>query len=242
MTLTRFEIADLLEARAADDETAAEAYELFGRSVFPFEGVFLDLDMGARRPLAEALRSPDGIDVARLCTWVPAFISALADLPTPLAHQVGSGLSTFILRHLGSVSAPVLIGAAPDLGRAETQLSDLVDWLATPARCGLFLSTPVLERIAREAGVPRGFGTRRRLLATMLQSGARYGEATSVIGALRAVVEDHRGRMAATPWRSGALRVATEPWAERLAETSVLLSEVELRLGAMGSADPRVGA
>jgi len=224
------QLADFLEARADDDQVAAEAYALFGRAVFPFEGVFCDDEVTARTPLAESLRSQD-LPLDELRAWVPAFCCSVRDFGSPLGDAVASGLERLLAGEAtSSVVYPPLTGQPPDLSDPSTSLSDLVDWLCTPARCGLFLSSPVLERIGRQAGVPRGFGSRRRLLMNLLKSAARYEQTEMVLSALAAVVERHRGLLSTAPWRTGALRAATEPWCERLAQTSILLQEVSHRL------------
>ncbi len=221
-----FEIADLLEARADDDELAAEAYELFGRSVFPFEGVFFDVEITAQGALSESLRA-EVLPVEELRRWVPAFCLAVRDMESALGDAVAAGLERLLPGPgYSSESNDPLPGTAPNLADLSTSIRDLVDWLCTPARSGLFISSAVLERIAREIGVPRGFGSRRRVMTQLLEGAARYGETNPALSALQAVVERHRGRLGGAPWRTGALRSATEPWSERLAETSLLLSEV----------------
>jgi len=224
------ELADLLEARADDDELATEAYELFGRSIFPFEGVFCDEEITARNPLSEALRA-EVLPIDELRRWVPAFCCAVRDMESPLGDSVAAGLERLLPGngHCSAVYEP-LPGRAPDLTDLSTSLRDLVDWLCTPARSGLFISSPVLEHIARQAGVPRGFGSRRRIMTQLLEAAARYDKTALVFSALQEVVECHRGRFGAAPWRTGVLRAATEPWCERLAETSVLLQDLSQRL------------
>lgn len=224
------EIADLLEARADDDELAAEAYELFGRSIFPFEGVFCDLEVTSRGPLSESLRA-DVLPVDELRRWVPAFCLAVRDMESPLGDAVAAGLERLLPGPgPGDESNDSLAGVAPNLRDLSTSIRDLVDWLCTPARSGLFISSAVLERIARDIAVPRGFGSRRRVMTQLLEGASRYGETNLALSALQEVVECHRGRLGSAPWRTGALRSATEPWSERLAETSLLLSEVAREL------------
>ena len=229
------QVANLLEARADDDELAVEAYELFGRSVFPFEGVFCDEGVTARGPLAESLRLAE-LPLDELSGWVPAFCCAVRDFGSPLGDAGAETLQGLLA---GADSAELvyqpLKGPVPELLEPATALSDLVDWLCTPARCGLFLSAAVLERIARERGVPRGFGSRRRLLTNLLESAARYRNTAEVISSLQAVVERHRGLLTDPSWQTASLQAATEPWLERLAQTSALLGEMQHRLAAAPS-------
>ncbi len=178
----------LLEARGvdpgSDDDLAAEAYEIFGRGVFPYAGVFLDDDGGARRPLAEQLEAP----TAETATWLPAFIRALRDLERPVASAVADALEAV---DTPPSPVPVVGPPPPDPAAPETDLRAIAHHLCSAARCGVFLSAPVIERIGREAGVPRGFGPRRRILEELLRAAGRYDRLDAVLGGLAAVVDRH---------------------------------------------------
>ena len=225
--LSPTELADLLEARASDDETAAQAYELFGRSVFPFEGVFCDEQVNSRAPLADALRR-EPIEIAPLLSWVPAFCCALHDLNSPLAENVARALEALLTQSPELQAEPAqLADSPPDLSNLSTSLGDLVDWLCSPTRCGLFLSSPILEQISRSYGVPRGFGPRRRLALNLLQSAAHYGKVDEVLDALSELFISHHSRLSQPPWMDGSPGLATEPWRARLQESSALLKEIQ---------------
>lgn len=204
-------LADLLEGRAADDAVAVEAYSLFGLGVPPFEGVFLDPDVTARRPLAEALRADELPE--SLGRWVPAFCAALRDLESPLGDAVADRLDELVPAAEQTVGDP----DAPVLDDAETDLRALVDHLVTPLRCGVFFSRPLLERVARDAGVPRGFGPRARILRQLLMGASRYEELPRVLLILEAVARRHAAAL------GGA-------WQARAEATSELLAGMVLRL------------
>ena len=130
----------------------------------------------------------------------------------------------------GGACGRALLGVPPNLEDPSTSTRDLVDWLCTPARSGLFISGTVLERIARDVGVPRGFGSRRRLLTLLLEGGARYRTVHLVLEAIQAVVERHRHFLGSDRWQQSTLVAAMLPWLERLNETSLLLNEVSGKL------------
>lgn len=220
--MTPHEIADLLEGRADTDETAADAYELFGRCVFPFEGVFLDESASARGPLSEALRADP--PPASLRTWVPAFACALLDLQDPLAVVVAGALRDVVLGLEPNEAPTSPTGESVDLGDPSVGLHAIVDYLATPARSGIFLSAGVVERIARSIGVPRGFGSRGRLLRELLLAASRYGRLDDAVGALADLVRDHAERMMAD-WPQQDVA----PWIARLVRTGTLLRELAAR-------------
>ena len=225
--LSPSELADLLEARASDDETAAQAYELFGRSVFPFEGVFCDEQVNSRGPLAETLRR-EPIEIEALLTWVPAFCCALRDLSSPLGDKVASSLEALLTQSPELQVEPAqLVDSPPDLSNLSTSLGDLVDWLCSPTRCGLFLSSPMLEQISRSYGVPRGFGPRRRLALNLLQSAAHYDKVGEVLDALLELFLSHHKRLSQPPWSDGSPGLATEPWRTRLHESAALIRQIQ---------------
>ena len=214
------DIADRLEGRADNDEVAAAAYELFGRSVFPFEGVFLDPQVTSQGPLADALRRPD--PPGSLWSWVPAFCAALADLDEPLGAEVDAGLRSFLSRISPTSETELFPESLPDLQDPHTDLRVLIDTLATPARSGLFLSAGVLERLGRTTGVPRGFGPRSRLLRQLLIGASRYEKVQDVLGGISVVIRAHRRRLAS--WGTNELRAeAVAPWQERLTGTLALV-------------------
>ena len=112
-------------------------------------------------------------------------------------------------------------GATPSLDEAD--LRDLVDYLGTPCRCGAFFSAGALERIGRDLGVPRGFGTRKRLLHQLLIQGSRLDRLPAVLDAFSALVDAHRRRLVGPPW---AGQPSAAVWGERLEATGALLGEM----------------
>jgi len=222
----------------ACDLVAAELYELFGRSVFPFEGVFLDLEVSAQGPLGEALRAP--VRPASLRRWLPAFCCSLRDLRRPLALALADVVEE-LLPEAGSLaeSSALLVGEAPDLEHPGTDLGELVSWLATPSRCGIFLSSGALERLARVVGVPRGFGPRRRLLRQLIESAARFGQLTAVLGGLGLLVRAHLDALSGPRYQSPAMVAATAPWRERLTTTERLLEVIAGRAAAVVTEEAR---
>ena len=221
MTLDR--VADLLEGRSDDDDEAAEAYELFGRSVFPYAGVFLSPDVTSEEPLSDVLRAGKARGA---WSWVPAFCVALREEGAALGDEVAGVLEAWLSAapdgDAGRVRAALeLGGAAPSLDDAD--LRDLVDYLGTPCRCGAFFSAAALERIGREVGVPRGFGTRKRLLHQLLIQGSRFDRLPAVLDAFSALVDAHRRRLVGPPW---AGQPSAAVWGERLEATGALLGEM----------------
>lgn len=219
--LTLAEVADLLEGRHPDDHVAAEAYDLFGRGVFPYTGAFLSPDVTSEEALADTLRR----GAARgAWAWVPAFCVAVRDEGSALGDAVADALEDWLAaeRDLDAGRARAALGedasAVPSLEDAD--LDELVGYLATPCRCGVFLSALALERIGREQDVPRGFGGRRRVLRQLLLQGSRYESLPGVLAGLSAVVARHEERFAGAPW---AGRESAAVWGARARATRQLL-------------------
>ncbi len=63
------------------------------------------------------------------------------------------------------VAEPVVKGL--DLDDPETRLRDIVQYLASPLRCGMFLSLHGMARVARSVDLPTGFGTRVKVLESL---------------------------------------------------------------------------
>jgi hypothetical protein len=191
------------------DAVAAEAYEVFGRGVFPFSGVFLDDDGGARGPLADTLRS--GTLPRELGDWLGAFKAALRDLHRPVASAVAEALPHIPALPVLPVSDPDLCAIPPALDDPKTDLRAMAEFLCQTNASGVFLSSPVIERIARAADVPRGFGDRRLILNELLRTSARYDRSAHVFEALAQVVQGHL-ETADRIWRPRL--EATDAWLE----------------------------
>jgi hypothetical protein len=114
-------------------------------------------------------------------------VRALKDLESPVGAAVADALEGL---RLPSGPTPDVV-PPPPLDAEKTDLRAIADHLCRPARCGLFLSAAVIERIGRRTGVPRGFGDRRRILGELLRTAGRYEQLPEVLGLLLDVVGDH---------------------------------------------------
>jgi len=226
--LTLAGVADLLEGRHPDDHVAAEAYDLFGRGVFPYTGAFLSPDVTSEEPLADTLRRGSARGA---WAWVPAFCVAVRDEDSALGDAVADALEDWLAgeRDLDAGRARAALGddasEVPSLDDAG--LKDLVGYLATPCRCGVFLSALALERIGRAHDVPRGFGGRQRVLQQLLLQGSRYESLPGVLDGLIAIVTRHEERFAEAPWTG---RESAGVWRARATQTKELLVGMRARI------------
>ncbi|HCP44912.1 MAG TPA: hypothetical protein DIU15_02635 [Deltaproteobacteria bacterium] len=183
--------------------------------------------MGADGALADSLRQsqlPLSVTV-----WVPAFCCAVRDLNRPLGNAVADGLDELLLG-LDGVVDPERIPSfsdaePPDLHAPDTDLECVVEWLSTPCHSGLFVSTAVIEQLARDFEVPRGFGNRRRVLRALLEGASRYGGLDKVLSLVSELAGRHRIRLETTYGSSPMLAQATGSWKDRLLATQDFLQE-----------------
>ena len=100
----------------------------------------------------------------------------------------------------------------------ETGLRQIADWLARPARSGALLAPAVLTGVARELELPRGFGSRSRLIENLLHAAVHHGRLPEVMTALDAEL------LAAE--RRYRVLVGGNAWADRLQDTRLQLVAV----------------
>jgi hypothetical protein len=168
---------------------------------------------------------------------VPAFCCALHDLESPLGTEVAAALESLLAEFPPSLPQVQIDPDAPDLDDPKTDLRALVGYLSAPARCGLFLSSAVLERIGRTVGVPRGFGPRARVLRELILGSARYERMHEVLGAIADVARTHQERLARPPWVGGRGGAAVAGWRDRLTRTIQLLEQMDARAAAERATD-----
>ena len=177
-----------------------------------------------------------------LWTWVPSFCCSLRDVGSGMGDEVARSLEAVLAGVEPAGAAPVF-GPIPDLEAPSTDLRSLIDYLATPSRCGFFLSASVLEGMGRTLGVPRGFGPRSRLLRQLLMGASRYERMSQLLGAISAVAGHHHGVLEHGLYLEEAPARAVSPWRDRLALSMHLLDSMTASLSRPPlQAEPRSAA
>jgi len=220
----------MAHATASHDELAVRHQRVLRHEVFPHEGVFLRSDGLAgegdhvAHQLERLARARGDEQVSRLLghhllRWLPALVIAVREEGDPLFSE----LATWTLQvvedqalEVGATAAPLPTCAPPpDLDATDTSLGDVVEYLLTPVRCGLFVSRSAIGRAGRASGAPRGFGPRRTMLTNLLRSAAAYDGLHEVTVTLRAMIE--RAQLAHKARPQG------QAWVERLSHSDALL-------------------
>jgi len=96
---------------------------------------------------------------------------------------------------------------------------DVLAWLTTPARCGLYLSRNDLTALAAELDLALRFGGRAFMLESLVQAAAQRDRTAELTAALCAAVTAQRNALAWWETVLPELRPLWEPWLERSAAT-----------------------
>jgi putative dimethyl sulfoxide reductase chaperone len=186
---------------------------------------------------ADALR--DGVSVAairehqrayldgHLLRWLVPFAAAADDREAGPWTDLVALIVELAADHRAAIAVaaePWTLPPAPAvLEDAKSSLNDIAEWLLTPCYSGIFLSRADLTTVGRATDVPRGFGSRRLMLANLLKQAATY----DALGAVVARLDDLAARRDAHYERLGSrpgLAEAAAPWRKALERTRVLLA------------------
>lgn len=163
-----------------------------------------------------------------LLWWLPPFVVAVREEGDPFWTLAAELTLELAADHHCGLGGP-LEGPGP-LTRPEppdpswsSRLDELARYLATPARSGLYLGSGLVRRMGRRLGLPSGFGSRERLVASLLRSAAEYDGLPPVLAALReslGAAREHHTRIAHDAPELGVVAAA---WLARLDVTETLL-------------------
>lgn len=144
----------------------------------------------------------DEVLAGHLLQWLPPFVAAVQDVDSGI-YRAASGLLLEVARdHFPGEVIPEL-GPPVD---GSVGLKELAKQLATPARSGVWITPTAITRIARELGIPRGFGKRWMLIENLFATAARHGRVGELLGGL----QPHIRRQAdASAWATRQARTAT---------------------------------
>lgn len=184
----------------------------------------LELACVAFLSAAEADALDDGLDAEplralqrrflddHLLRWLPAVQVAIRRCGAGFERAVVDLALELAQSHRGD-PAPWELDPVPlDLDDPGTGLARIARWLSVPAASGMFLSKAAIARIAARIEVPRGFGSRARMLQSVLFAAADHGRLPEVVGA----IDEERA----------AWQVLGPPWSDRLERTGEVLAQL----------------
>jgi TorA maturation chaperone TorD len=167
-----------------------------------------------------------------LLSWLPAYLSKLAEIATPFYRQWGALLLDALAAEAVTVgrqaSLPLHLREAP--GIADPRVGATEDFLRSliaPARSGMVLVRADFSRAARELGVGTRLGERRFMLQTLFEQDAR-----ATLGWLAreadAWAEQHRANSKAFGEVARAWEAKAEAAARLLKELKLTTEELNL--------------
>lgn len=189
--------------------------------ILHFLGFCLEQERPERQEAARQLLHGEGL------AWLPLFTFAVTRQQVPFMQRVVELAAELIQVHCTllppSVQRKPLPWPDPAVPGPEADLAQLAAYLATPVRCGCYLSLSDLQQIGRRVGLPVGVGPRAQVLEILLHTAALHGQAGALLEALLAVVD---------AWRQYLATRAAEAhrWRERLEITRRLLQEASKML------------
>ena len=174
-----------------------------------------------------------------LFQWLPAFCFAL----TGEENELYSRMARWVLdvaadhRHSlptnGPVSRPRILPESPAILEDDsTGLRQLAEYLSRPALCGMVLTRSRIEQLARDLGVPRGFGDRALMLGNLLGAAGTYEMTTRLLARLRTLADGWKAHfevLEEEEWPP-ALRVAATAWRQKVDLTISMIDEIDRRL------------
>ncbi|UCG25880.1 MAG: hypothetical protein JSW55_07810, partial [Chloroflexota bacterium] len=114
----------------------------------------------------------------------------------------------------------------------STGLKEIAEFLLTPIYSGIYLSRDDIGRLARQQGVPRGFGDRQHLLLNLLRSAVKYEALGAVIDGLKDLAGQWEAAYA-DMMPSPGVGAPAASWHSRAAATVALLGQMRSGIDAL---------
>jgi TorA maturation chaperone TorD len=174
-----------------------------------------------------------------LLRWLPGLVQAvrqenapfyteLVELTLNLVIDHYLDLSGRIIQQNSRTSREFLLPEPPDiLADENTGLRDIAHYLLTPAYSGVYISREVIEGMAKNQKLPRGFGDRSTMLTNLLRNAANYELLPSLIGDFRNVFDRWTKFYHQLPQRcqdADLFAPFTRPWQERISLSQKILA------------------
>ena len=164
---------------------------------------------------------------SHLLRWLPALVVAIQNHDDAFFAQAAVVTWQLVGAHFDALhrqrAIPTVTPLAdpPDLlNNPDTTLKAFARLFTTPAHCGVWIGRHELATLARNVGVPRGFGGRLDMFMNLFRSAVQFDEAEEVFGELLSLAEsrakayEQLGQLAPTTvpfidtWRKRALKSA----------------------------------
>ncbi|MFW6097472.1 MAG: TorD/DmsD family molecular chaperone [Chloroflexota bacterium] len=166
-----------------------------------------------------------------LLRWLPALAQAIRDQAQPFYTALGELALELVQDHTlalppSEMKASTHTLAAPSLNDEKTGLRQIARFLSAPTLSGIYLSRDTISAMARDVGVPRGFGGRQQMLENLFRAAVQYDSLDALLHALNVVVL--RWQRAYRDAFVADLYPFMQPWQARTSATRALLEEMSV--------------
>ncbi|HJN73903.1 MAG TPA: molecular chaperone TorD family protein [Myxococcota bacterium] len=151
-----------------------------------------------------------------LAAWLPPLVVALQELDEGIYAAAAGMLLELTSSQLQGPPTLALPLAEELLADSGTGLAQVADWLASPARSGVWLTPASITAAGRARDLPRGFGRRPQLIENLLHTAVRHGALGLLLADLDVALELRQGRLESLPGGAG--------WATRVSHTRAQLA------------------
>lgn len=170
--------------------------------------------------------------------WYPPFLSALKFQQNPFFTATGELTLSLVAHHLQSVTATESfpyeepkhdqsLDIPVFLEEQQTGLRDIVDYLLTPPRSGIYLGKEDIGRLARNLNLPRGFGDRHQILLNLFHTSAQYEQLPQLLLEMKSFVDEWQAAYQQMIHDFPILSPYVSIWAVQVNNTSGLLMKME---------------
>jgi hypothetical protein len=164
-----------------------------------------------------------------LASWLPSYLAGALEIASGFWASVLTLTWDVVYDHRISIARPpeaVPVTALPlDVYDPQTGLREVAEFLASPARCGLYVARADVLALGRSAEAPCGFGPRVTLIVNLLRSAADYGSLRVIAAGVRGLVE--RRRRAIERLSRELTRTVSSPWCARMDATLSIVGTIE---------------
>lgn len=176
---------------------------------------------------------------AHMLNWLPPFAVALQRQKNRFFAALGDLTISFVNAHVAQLGGEKSSGrgycavhspSEPAHRDGHLVLKDLADYLTTPYACGLALTRETISRLGREVQQPSGFGSRRDMLLTLLETAQRYGRLLHLLTALEVEAKVWQKSFATFATDYPLLESAALHWCQKAGSTRSYLARVQLQL------------
>lgn len=166
--------------------------------------------------------------VTHLLRWLVPCVIALEQIAPPFYRQLAHLTLALVSEHYERVAAappsspllPSLPETPPTTDRARLHR------LITPVHSGLYLSRANIEQLARQVGVPRGFGRREEMLRTVWDAAAQADRLPMLLASVTNLVSQWQQQYRELLDEWPLLLPFVHPWQSRSQQTLAWRQEI----------------